>query len=251
MLKLKLQNFGHLMQRADSLEKTLMLGKIEDRRRRAWHRIKWLALSTQWTWVWANSRRQWRTGKSSVLFMWLKTVGNDLATEQQHNHSAFPFFLQPQLFFFLPTSPIIISSLVLFPPNPDNYCKKNFLFSKHFSVWSAQSTILPKVSKVSRSLPYSFFLLAMWHSLWDLSSLTRDPGIEAQSAQWRASLVAQQLRTCLQCRKHGSNPWVGKIPWRRAWQPTPVFLPGGSHRQRSLAGYSTWGCKTVKTWLSD
>ena len=37
--------------------------------------------------------------------------------------------------------------------------------------------------------------------------------------------------------------WVGKIPWRRAWQPTPVFLPGESHGQRSLAGYSPWGCK--------
>ena len=33
-------------------------------------------------------------------------------------------------------------------------------------------------------------------------------------------------------------PWVGTIPWRRAWQPTPVFLPGESHGQRSLAGYS-------------
>ena len=34
------------------------------------------------------------------------------------------------------------------------------------------------------------------------------------------------------------NPWVGKIPWRRAWQPTPIFLPGESHGQRSLVGYS-------------
>ena len=33
--------------------------------------------------------------------------------------------------------------------------------------------------------------------------------------------------------------WVGKIPWRRTWQPTPVFLPGESHGQRSLEGYST------------
>ena len=39
--------------------------------------------------------------------------------------------------------------------------------------------------------------------------------------------------------------WVGKIPWRRQWQPTPVFLPGESHRQRSLAGYSPWGCKEL------
>ena len=42
------------------------------------------------------------------------------------------------------------------------------------------------------------------------------------------------------CRFH---PWEGKIPWRRAWQPTPVFLPGEFHGQRSLAGYSPWGRK--------
>ena len=41
----------------------------------------------------------------------------------------------------------------------------------------------------------------------------------------------------------GDDPWVGKIPWRRAWQPIPVFLPGESHAQRSLAGYSSWGGK--------
>ena len=38
-------------------------------------------------------------------------------------------------------------------------------------------------------------------------------------------------------------PWVGKIPWRRKWQPTPVFLPGKSHGQRSLAGYNPWVAK--------
>ena len=39
------------------------------------------------------------------------------------------------------------------------------------------------------------------------------------------------------------HPWVRKIPWRRTWQPTPVFLPGESHGQRSLAGYSPLGLK--------
>ena len=50
----------------------------------------------------------------------------------------------------------------------------------------------------------------------------------------------------------GFDPWVGKIPWRRAWQPTPVFLPGESHGQRSLVGYSPWGHKESDTteWLS-
>ena len=44
----------------------------------------------------------------------------------------------------------------------------------------------------------------------------------------------------------GCDPCVGKTPWRRKWQPTPVFLPGESHGQRSLAGYSPWGSQRVE-----
>jgi len=43
----------------------------------------------------------------------------------------------------------------------------------------------------------------------------------------------------------GLYPWVGKIPWRRKWQPTPVFLPGKSHGQSSLMVYSPWDCKEL------
>ena len=43
------------------------------------------------------------------------------------------------------------------------------------------------------------------------------------------------------------NPWVGKIPWRRKWQPCPVFLPGESHGRRSLVGYSPWGSTDLDT----
>ena len=43
---------------------------------------------------------------------------------------------------------------------------------------------------------------------------------------------------CRGCKKHGFDPWVGKTPWRRAWPPTPVFLPGEFHGQRSLVGCS-------------
>ena len=52
--------------------------------------------------------------------------------------------------------------------------------------------------------------------------------------------------TC-QCRRHkrrGFDPWVGKIPWRTAWQPSPVFLSGELRGQRSLVGYSPWGHKS-------
>ena len=50
----------------------------------------------------------------------------------------------------------------------------------------------------------------------------------------------------------GFNPWVRKIAWRREWQPTPVFLPGKSHEERSLVGYSPQGRKELDTtqWLS-
>ena len=55
-----------------------------------------------------------------------------------------------------------------------------------------------------------------------------------------------------QCKRHkrpcGFNPWVGKIPWRRACQPTPVFLPGEFHGQRSLMGYSPWGQRVGHDW---
>ena len=51
---------------------------------------------------------------------------------------------------------------------------------------------------------------------------------------------------CRRCTRHGFNPWVGKIPWRRKWLPSPGSLPGKSHGQRSLVGYSCIGLQTVR-----
>ena len=83
MLKLKLQYFGHLMGRADSLEKTLMLGGIGGRRRRGRQRMRWLdGITTRWTWVWVNSGSLWWTGRSGVLrFMGSQRVRHDWVTE--------------------------------------------------------------------------------------------------------------------------------------------------------------------------
>ena len=67
-----------------------------------------------------------------------------------------------------------------------------------------------------------------------------------QQAITSAYAVAQWYRIQLQCRRPkrcGLDPWVGKIPWRKKWQPTPVFLPGESRGQRSLANYSPTGLK--------
>ena len=79
MLKLKLHYFDHLMQRADSLEKPLMLGKIEGRRRRGRGWDGWMAW---WTWVWVDSGSWWWTGRPGVMrFMGSQRVGHDWVTE--------------------------------------------------------------------------------------------------------------------------------------------------------------------------
>ena len=87
MLKLKLQYFGHLLQRPDSLEKTLMLARLKARGEggdRGWD--GWMASLTQRTWVWANTGREWRTGKPGMLqFMGSQRVRHNSETEQQQD----------------------------------------------------------------------------------------------------------------------------------------------------------------------
>ena len=86
-LKLKLQYFGHLMQRTDSLVKTLMLAKIQGGRKRGRQRMRWLEASSMWwTWVWGGSGSWWWTGKPNVLkSMGSQRVGHDWATELNWN----------------------------------------------------------------------------------------------------------------------------------------------------------------------
>ena len=62
---------------------------------------------------------------------------------------------------------------------------------------------------------------------------------------WSSQVVLMGKEYTSQCRRHKFDPWVRKIPWRSAWQPSPVFLPGEDQGQRSLVGYSSKGCKEV------
>ena len=57
------------------------------------------------------------------------------------------------------------------------------------------------------------------------------------------SAVEESSCQCRRRRRCKFDSWFWKIPWRRKWQPTPVFLTGESHRHRGLVGYSPWGCK--------
>ena len=99
---------------------------------------------------------------------------------------------------------------------------------------------------------------------WNFIFRCRPPlSLEGLQVQWEEEFALQDpvvlvwvLPTCLvQCRRHRRqriDPWVRKVPWRRKWQPTLVFLPGESHGQRRLVGSSPWGRKesNVTEWLN-
>ena len=99
MLKLRLQYFVHLMRREDSVEKTLMLGKCEGKRRRGQQRTRWLdsvieVTSRNLT----QSRSQWKTGGPGMLwFMGSRRVGHDLMTKQQQQPLQSPFNTQAKM----------------------------------------------------------------------------------------------------------------------------------------------------------
>ena len=81
---------------------------------------------------------------------------------------------------------------------------------------------------------------AWWAAIYGIAqSQTRLKRLSSSSSilsNW-ASLVAQRLKSLPAMQETGFDTWVRKIPWRRKWQPTPVFLPRKSHGQRSLVGY--------------
>ena len=60
-------------------------------------------------------------------------------------------------------------------------------------------------------------------------------------------MVKNTPAKCKRYKRHGFDPWARKIPWRRTWQPSSVFLPRESHIQKSLVGYSSWGHKESDT----
>ena len=120
MLKLKLQYFGHLMQRTDSLEKTLMLGRLKaGGERDSWGWDGWMAPPTQWTWVWVSSGSWWWKGKPGMLqSMGLQRVGHDCDNWTEILVSIF-FFFSPELslchpnFFSLSLVVLYVSNIII------------------------------------------------------------------------------------------------------------------------------------------
>ena len=111
--------------------------------------------------------------------------------------------------------------------------------------FACNSPWIGKIPWRREQLPTPIFWPGEFHGLYS-------PWGHKESHNWATFTFMHEMRfpggsICLQCRRPGFDPWVGKIPRRREWQPTPVFLPGEFHGQRSLAGYSPWGHKDSDT----
>ena len=91
---------------------------------------------------------------------------------------------------------------------------------------------------------------SLWHFVtaalrnWHRKEAAHSVGLRYQRSTVHPEYCGKE--SSCQCRRHRFDPWVRKILWRRKWQPTPVFLPGKSQGQRSLAGYSPRGCERVE-----
>ena len=120
---------------------------------------------------------------------------------------------------------------------------KNETFCILFSqqLFFGKAHMIHKVIKISMSTNCIYKIETPQVSF---STLLISPGTAGPSGGANGKEPACQCRRCKRC---GFSPWVGKMPWRRTWQPTPVFLPGGSHGQRSLEGYSSQGHKELDT----
>ena len=99
-----------------------------------------------------------------------------------------------------------------------------------------------------RILGSFFWRLVLETKIWVVDALVTAGMIGVLLLLRRASQVTQCKEStcrCMRLKRLRSDHWVRKIPWRRKWQPAPVFSPGRFHGQRSLAGYSPWGHKEL------
>ena len=144
-----------------------------------------------------------------------------------YSNSIFSFFEAPPY-----GSPVLNHYAVLPIVITENMCWMNGQVSKYPILFSINSIGI---------------LCNLWLACLHLTHThVHSPICETFSGWWGfpgGSCAKEPTCQCRRFKRRRFDPWFRKIPWRRAWQPTLVFLPGESHGQRSLVGYSPWGCK--------
>ena len=79
----------------------------------------------------------------------------------------------------------------------------------------------------------------------DMTEGTEHAQMHIHTHTYRVAIMKVKHRECRRHKRCRFDPWVGKIPWRRKWQPTPVLLPGESHGRSNLVGYRPWDLKEL------
>ena len=187
-----------------------------------------MASPTQWTWVWVNSGSWWWTGRPGMLCsMGLQRVRHHWATELNwtdmcmYDRFILPLSCQGNLF------NTKVKMKVLVAQSCPTLCDHMYCSPPGSSVYSIlQARILEWLAISSSNLIPAIVYIGF--------------------PRWLSG-----KESACQCRRYGFNP-PGRPPWRRKWQPSPVFLLGKSHGQRSLARYSPCGHKRIRhNWATE
>ena len=225
--------------------------------------VTWRMYIPGWCWPWSYMSLAW----PDLWFPFFTSLPIYRRSRRIFMNHWAELFLFLSFFFFL--SKVQADQLTAVTCNLSTYsCQKpssqrvgwHFCLSRYL-LWvtkpRSRGLAEAQLSGFPAALPWQSALLSMWwhgggagseliFRGYDHSCLSGDLSWVLVTKQGLPRWFSGKESTC-QCRRLGFDPWVRKIPWRRKWQPTQVFLPGKSHGQSCLVGYSTWGCKESDT----